>query len=176
MNIPIYRAKKLDSDEYIIGDLFDSKYIIAKSELNRDISEALKHIREDILTKDCISAECKNEHHLLNKMLNKLLVNERLEHIYEIDKTTLSIHFPDMIDSQGNKIFASLQEDGKGGDIVDTTIGLRQNFVTICLSSGVCVFTSDTSAIKNTPCKFILDYKHRGIKVVGIQKEQNERN
>ena len=31
---------------------------------------------------------------------------------------TLSIHFPDMIDSQGNKIFASLQKDGKGGDIL----------------------------------------------------------
>ena len=51
-------------------------------------------------------------------MLNKLLVNERLEHIYEIDPTTLSIHFPDMLDSQENKIFASLQEDGKGGDII----------------------------------------------------------
>ena len=118
INLPIFRAKKLDSDDYIIGDLFDGKYIIAKSELNRDISEALKHIREDILTKDCISAECKNEHHLLNKMLNKLLVNERLEHIYEIDPTTLAIHFPDMLDSQGNKIFASLSEDGKGGDIM----------------------------------------------------------
>lgn len=30
---------------------------------------------------------------------------------------TLSIHFPDMIDSQGSKIFASLNEDGKGGDL-----------------------------------------------------------
>ena len=37
---------------------------------------------------------------------------------YPIDETTLSIHFPDMLDSKGNKIFASLQEDGKGGDIV----------------------------------------------------------
>ena len=34
-----------------------------------------------------------------------------------IDPTTISINFPDMIDSQGNKIFASLNEDGKGGDI-----------------------------------------------------------
>ena len=33
---------------------------------------------------------------------------------------TLSIHFPDMLDSQGNKIFASLQEDGKGGDILQS--------------------------------------------------------
>lgn len=35
-----------------------------------------------------------------------------------IDPTTLAIHFPDMLDSQGNKIFASLSEDGKGGDIM----------------------------------------------------------
>ena len=41
---------------------------------------------------------------------------------------TLSIHFPDMIDSQGNKIFASLQEDGKGGDIMqdDEYIGIAK--------------------------------------------------
>ena len=37
---------------------------------------------------------------------------------WEIDPTTLAIHFPDMLDSQGNKIFASLSEDGKGGDIM----------------------------------------------------------
>lgn len=35
---------------------------------------------------------------------------------FEIDPITLAIHFPDMIDSQGNKIFCSLSEDGKGGD------------------------------------------------------------
>lgn len=33
-----------------------------------------------------------------------------------IKPTTLAIHFPDMLDGQGNKIFASLSEDGKGGD------------------------------------------------------------
>ena len=37
-----------------------------------------------------------------------------------IDISTLSIHFPDMMDSQGNKIFASLQEDGRGGDICES--------------------------------------------------------
>lgn len=35
-----------------------------------------------------------------------------------IDTTTLAIHFPDMLDGQKNKIFASLSEDGKGGDIM----------------------------------------------------------
>lgn len=36
--------------------------------------------------------------------------------IYEVQLDTRSLSFPDMIDSEGNKIFASLQEDGKGGD------------------------------------------------------------
>ncbi len=35
-----------------------------------------------------------------------------------IDISTLAIHFPGMLYIQGNKIFASLQEDGKGGDIL----------------------------------------------------------
>ena len=37
---------------------------------------------------------------------------------YKVDRTTRSINIEDMIDSQGNKIFASLSEDGKGGDIM----------------------------------------------------------
>ena len=37
---------------------------------------------------------------------------------YKVDRTTRSINIEDMLDSQGNKIFASLQEDGKGGDIM----------------------------------------------------------
>jgi hypothetical protein len=45
------------------------------------------------------------------------ITNQNGEH--RIDTTTLSIHFPDIIDSQGNKIFASLNGDGKGGDIVE---------------------------------------------------------
>ncbi len=35
-----------------------------------------------------------------------------------IDISTLAIHFPNILDTKGNKIFASLQEDGKGGDIL----------------------------------------------------------
>ena len=164
--IPIFRAKKLDSDEYIIGDLFDGKYIISKSELNRDISEALKHIREDILTKDCISAECKNEHNLLNKMLNKLLVNERLEHIYEIDPTTLSIHFPNMLDSQGNKIFASLSENGKGGDILIEEGRYEDGFNPIFEP----YFRKSSLSIFDLPKTAYGEYQLKYYKIIGIQQ------
>ena len=40
------------------------------------------------------------------------MINEYIE----IDSSTLAISFNDMIDSEGTKIFASLSEDGKGGD------------------------------------------------------------
>ena len=41
---------------------------------------------------------------------------------YKIDRTTRSINIEDMVDSNGNKIFASLSEDGKGGDIIETEL------------------------------------------------------
>ena len=37
---------------------------------------------------------------------------------YKVDRTTRSINIEDMLDSQGNKISASLQKDGKGRDIL----------------------------------------------------------
>lgn len=81
MNIPIYRAKKIDSDEYIEG------FFLFQEE-----------------SRVCIEI-CQ-------------IYNSKIRATYEVDISTLAIHFPDMIDNQGNKIFASLREDGKGGDIV----------------------------------------------------------
>ena len=47
---------------------------------------------------------------------------------YKVDKSTRSINFDDMLDSNGNKLFASLQEDRKGGDIMqdDEYIGIAK--------------------------------------------------
>lgn len=87
-----------------------------------------------------------------------------------IDNSTLAINFNDMLDSQGNKIFASLSENGKGGDIIEWTI-----------------FSSDTQQqrIKGTPyysghSVFKITNRmemmwhslapHRKSKVIGIQK------
>ena len=87
MNLPIYRAKKIDSDEYVEGSLIQSRFIF-------------KDWIDDVWTSFGETRSNKAE-------------------VYTIDTTTLSIHFPDMIDNQGNKIFASLSEDEKGGDIVE---------------------------------------------------------
>ena len=85
--IPIYRAKKVDSDEYIIGYLlpeFKGKFYLS-TEWSKDI-------------------------------------DGNTPNFVQVDISTLSIHFSEMLDSQGNKIFASLQEDGKGGDIIETEL------------------------------------------------------
>ena len=37
---------------------------------------------------------------------------------YEIDPETLAIHFSDMLDKNGERIFASLNESGVGGSII----------------------------------------------------------
>lgn len=83
VQIPTYRAKKIDSDEYVKGWLMplmvgDGYFI-----------RCLDYKKMNIL-------ECESE----------------------IDLSTLAIHFPSMFDSNSKKIFASLSEDGKGGDIV----------------------------------------------------------
>lgn len=97
--IPIYRAKKKNGSGYITGNYIDVEF---SNEEYVDIEET-----EEII-KHCI-------------IKNSRTLHDDFEYcnfeIEEIDISTLSIHFPDMLDSQGNKIFASLQEDGKGGDM-----------------------------------------------------------
>lgn len=78
LNIPIFRAKKQDSNEYVKG--WYSEPIIIEGELYLSIT-------------------------------NK-------DGTFRIDPKTLAINFPDILDSQGNEIFASLSEDGKAGDIM----------------------------------------------------------
>ena len=64
---------------------------------------------------------------------------------YPVDETTLSIHFANMLDRKGNKIFASLQEDDKGGDILfdmeyEYTLsfdGLKFNLQGLCSQSSL---------------------------------------
>ncbi len=77
-NIPKYRAKKIDSEEHVIGNLMK-----------------VLHNQKDYFA----------------------IRDDDFYSEYRIDPSTLAINFPDMIDSEKNPIFASLSEDGKGGDI-----------------------------------------------------------
>ena len=96
MNMPIYRAKKIDSDEYVEGYIIELEEMFYISCPQNIDSDTAKESTSVYLDDDGIS-------------IHK-------DYFVAIDPQTLAIHFPDMLDSQGNKIFASLSEDGKGGD------------------------------------------------------------
>lgn len=86
INLPIFRAKRINSDEYVFG---------VPRQDSKGIYEMIINVVEDGIA-------------------------GVIQRYIEVD--TISIHFPDMLDSQSNKIFASLQEDGKGGDIIETEL------------------------------------------------------
>ena len=126
--IPIFRAKKLDSDEYVEGGYSDTLFLCMG-----DIQG----------------------HYISYKKIN--VVGREITLQESIDPTTISIHFPDMLDSKGNKIFASLQEDGKGGDIMqdDEYFGIA----------------------KYKDCQFVVEYEdcidnidNGNFEVIGIQQ------
>ena len=123
MNLPIYRAKDIDSDEYIVGYLSD---------------DSMGYFYIGRMEDYCPDTQ--------------------------IDPTTLAIHFPDMLDSQGNKIFASLQEDGKGGDICyvrDFSYGDLQ---------GVARYEDNCFRVHRKGKAMGISLKCRDIKVIGIQE------
>lgn len=138
MNIPIYRAKKIGSDEYVEG--YHHSY------------------RDKIVTDDIV----------LHRIVQK---DKPLYMFYDIDPTTLSIHFPDMLDSQGNKIFASLSEDGKGGDILYYEDDC-QPYICEHSSDGTFLFEYlDDKTIKNYICRLSGNkVLFEDLKVIGIQE------
>lgn len=121
-NIPIYRAKKIDSDEYVIG------WYLGRGQISRY----------------CATINNDNTYSF------------RKNDLEDIDILTLSIHFPDMLDSEGNKIFASLSENGKGGDIIDRVAYQGKPEVIICDKDGfIGTYMWDWLALKNEKIKVI---------------------
>lgn len=93
IEIPICRGLKLGTkDEYVEGSLIETE-------------EGIFIYSKDYYS-DFDNSNSNTTHVLMNTQL--------------IDTTTLAIHFPSMIDSEGNKIFASLSSCGKGGDYTNT--------------------------------------------------------
>lgn len=111
--IPIYRAKKIDSDEYIEGCY--SSYKVSS------IAYEPNHSRE--------SFRSYNEGNYINDGDDEI----------EIDPSTLAIHFPewkclDPETGEDTKAFASLQKNRAGGDQIE----IRDNFAG---ANGVLYFT-----------------------------------
>ena len=124
INLPIYRAKKIDSDEYVMG-WYSSPIII----------------------------EGKTYLSITNK-----------DGEYRIDTTTLSIHFSDMLDSQGNEIFASLQKNGRGGDVCSVNDYIDSGL------EGVAIYQNYGFRIDRKGKAMGISLSSTDIKIVGIQQ------
>lgn len=98
-NLPIFRAKNIDSDEYVVGNLVEDE-------------EVFYIIKNPVITHFNGLQQLTGEY----------------KYLHRIDSTTLAIHFPDMLDSQGNKIFASLNQNGNGGDCTFMQNGYNEVF------------------------------------------------
>ena len=141
MNIPICRAKKTNSNEWIIGNY------------------CINYKHSDVGTTS----------------IQKLNENS----MSAIDITTLAIHFPNMIDKNGKKIFASLSEDGVGGDIIKTKIKPYNNFQDIIDGEVVCTMKhdgltvtilSDVSCYNVPNIEALIRVGNELIEVIGIYK------
>lgn len=140
MNLPIYRAKKIDINDYVEG-YYKPEDSVSQLFVNRKAGNYIMTLVSDYDYRDC-----------------------------EIDPTTLAIHFPDMLDSQGNKIFASLSEDGKGGDIIEWTIFPSDTQQQIIKGTP---YYSGHSVFKITNRMEMMWHSlvpHRKSKVIGIQE------
>jgi len=131
--IPIYRAKKTDNDEWFIGYLLkygDGYYI----KLLYDSIEIM------------------------------------------IDPSTLAIYFPQMIDKNGKKIFASLSEDGIGSDLividdVKYYMEIIGSSVQLCDANEDEVGNSDTLEYDDYH-RYSLEEVPYSIEVIGIHKDK----
>ena len=134
LNIPIFRAKKIDTDDYVEG----------------------------------IGIE---DNTLIEYIFQRSSYSEILAEISEIDLSTVSIHFPNMLaedsndyDSNGEKdlrIFASLEEFGKGGDIV--TDGEYDFVVIFNGRSFNLMFVKDNTFIKFNGWENLIKFTKKGI-------------
>ena len=77
---------------------------------------------------------------------------------------TLSINFPDMIDSQGSKIFASLQKDGRGGDICSVNDYIDSGL------KGVAIYQNYGFRIDRKGKAMGISLSSTDIKITGIQQ------
>jgi len=129
INCPLYRAKRIDFDEYVEG------YLLPKFRGRLYLSLKWSTDGDTGYTPDFI----------------------------EIDPSTLSISLPDMIDSEGTRIFASLSEDGKGGDICNLRKSPMHSFVdegTACYYDGCFVVRPNKGFVGN----------YVNLEVIGIQE------
>ena len=90
---------------------------------------------------------------------------------HKVHYETLAIHFKDMIDSENNPIFASLREDGKGGD---NFMFENEKFV-VWYSNSIGITATNLENFESNCHDSLYEWfnyidKNYDLKVIGIQK------
>ena len=83
---------------------------------------------------------------------------------YKVDRTTRSINIEDMLDSQGNKIFASLQKNGRGGDVCSVNDYIDSGL------EGVAIYQNYGFRIDRKGKAMGISLSSTDIKITGIQQ------
>lgn len=168
MNIPIYRAKKIDSNNYVEGFYDPQKEWKTKclkcGSLNTD-----SYHQDYSEYSECFSCGNKSyfdadewEHGYMGKVEHLIRDNGKSS---QVDPTTLAIHMEGMLDNKENKIFASLSKDGKGGDILILD-GSKTYISFYSKEDGGFLFASKETCSGG----FMGDEYCRNFKITGIQK------
>ena len=140
INLPIFRAKKLDSGEYVKGFLYQ---------------DLICYIPSDGFKSDEYKKAVDTE---------TWFIMDNLSNTSMIDTTTLSSHFPDMLDSQGNEIFASLQKNGRGGDVCSVNDYIDSGL------EGVAIYQNYGFRIDRKGKAMGISLSSTDIKITGIQQ------
>jgi len=138
MNIPIYRAKKIDGDEWIESETIFTNKEITRAVIRWTYGEISGYIG-DVL----------------------------FPIIHIVDPKTLSIHFPNMVDKNNKKIFASLSKDGVGGDRLTDGYGEKYTCIFSKITNS-CVMRYETIQLQ-TETMGVYDGYWKTFEVVGIK-------
>ncbi len=150
--IPIYRAKKIDSDESVKGTPLK---VQEKTYMVQNGTSDLYLDSEENFDDGSLDGEIRI-----------------FQNIFEIDISTLSISFEDMIDSEGTKIFASLSKDGKGGDNLNGKFMLFvDNIDVVCKLYATEIVFSGINRCDHEDKLPLISYSNmKNLKVTGIQQ------
>jgi len=137
--IPIYRTKRIYREEWVEGDF------LRRSPDNPDCIVTMKE-----------TEMCLDTGH----------IDVYMENI-EIDINTLSINFENMTDKNGKKIFASLSEDGVGGDII-FNLAYKSKHIVIMHKR---IITKAIEIKEHTPPYYLYGMENDDIEIIGIHKD-----
>lgn len=143
------------------------KVLFRAKTLNQNFKEEKEGLKKIGNTWYAIGKEQPCDHDRFENIKLCAIITENNEP-YLCDYDTRSINFEDMIESEGSKIFASLSEDGRGGDIVEcSNRKIKRGTRAVCKYQGFGKFLA--MRVGNYAENWSLCWVKRNTSIVGVQ-------